>query len=375
MYCKNCGTKQGEGERFCSMCGTPFMAEKGGSERNIEMGIKKAENNSKRLQIISRNEIFSLAKAKTVIIAKWIVILGLIGMGMLCLYLSLFMADEGYNSIVGFSVFLLCIVLGGYFCYFIYSGGEYIPNKSFRYYRLGKETQRRVQIGVTIIGGLMMCLNAINGEWGLVLQGIFALVVMYYVILSYKFHEDVDYVANQVLEDLIGCNIDEKIIASYQNYDSENVDRKKGDSLLVVTNRKFFYAVYDGNTWFSLKRRIQDLMAIGYTGSIIGGGEYILGLRFKDETAVSLKMCTINKITSNSDLFFKRVLCILDAYLLGETITGNKPRRRVSVGTTSATGTASEPSSARKVNLEISEEMAAQIKAGEEIGSGRRIEI
>ena len=253
---------------------------------------------------------------------------------------------------------------------------DYVPGKSFKGVRLAKDKEKtkKIFVGLMIIISGVVLLLIIYGNWPYVVGGISILALGYYSMKSYKFHEDVDFVVNQAMEDLLEIGIDEKVVASYRNYDMENVSPKKDNNLMVVTNRKIFFATYNGNTWLTLIRPFEQLIGVGYAVEEDYCSE-TLAFEFVDKTCICLRMSVMDNLASNPSLFFLQFLNALDAYLLGETITGNKPRRRVSIGTTSATGTASEPSSARTVNLEISEEMAAQIKAGEEIGSGRRIEI
>ena len=182
------------------------------------------------------------------------------------------------------------------------------------------------------------------------------------------------------MEDLIGMDIDEKVCASYQNFDGENNTNAKGDNLLVVTNRKIFYAVHNGNVWMILKRSFEDLIKIGYYNGNSSGSESIFLIKFKDATSIKVKMDVLDKPTSNPNLFFKQFLNVLDAYVSGYDIVKNNSRRRVTIERSSIENSQSEISNqtndgTRRINLDLNEGIVSQMKIGESLCGNRTLEL
>lgn len=309
---------------------------------------------------------------------------------------------KGGKSTILFTVLALLFVLGGVFlvytgevitglativisvvCYFYLLRPEttYVPGKSFWWCRLTKEKQERLHIYSFIFVILIIVITiVILDNWTSVGYGIAGLLTIYYSIKSLKIHDDVDYTTNQEMEDLIGMEIDEKVCASYQNFDATQKTNSKGDNMLVVTNRKIFYAGHNGKVWMILKRSFEDLIKIGYTNSNSSGSESILIMQFKDETSIKLKMDVFEKPISNPTLFFKQFLNVLDAYVCGYDVVKNNSRRRVSIGGSSIENSQSEIANqinggARRINLELKEDIVTQMKIGENISGNRRIEL
>ena len=273
------------------------------------------------------------------------------------------------------------VFFGGCLFLFLRPETTYVPGKSFWWCRLTKEKQERLHLYSFIFALLIIMITIIVVKnWSSVGYGIAGLLAIYYSIKSLKIHDDVDYTTNKAMEDLIGMEIDEKVCASYQNFDATQKKNSKGDNMLVVTNRKIFYAGHNGKVWMILKRSFEDLTKIGYTNSNSSGSESILIMQFKDETSIKLKMDVFEKPISNPTLFFKQFLNVLDAYVCGYDVVKNNSRRRVSIGGSSIENSQSEIANqinggARRINLELKEDLVTQMKIGENISGNRRIEL
>jgi len=182
-------------------------------------------------------------------------------------------------------------------------------------------------------------------------------------------HEDVDYVANQELADIVGMEVDEKVQASYL----------KKDIIFLLTDKKILFAYQEDNNWSVLNKRIADISTIGvYTpmmmGSIFNTDLYFL-LMFTDSTSVELKMDLGNKLTSNPDLFFKKFLITLDAFLLGKTDEKIASRRRVSVNNDPKPSVSDNYEGTSVRTIDISDTILRNLRDATQIESGRTLEF
>lgn len=335
----------------------------------------------KTLKVMSFAKMYALANGKKSLVIIYLSALFFIFVGLVCMYTYFYNDNKSLFNLLMGSLSTGIGVLAYYF--FLKGESNYIPGKSFKFYRITKEKQRKLAIWSVILCGILSIFNLIGGHWSLLCYSVGALFVLYYFIMSLKIHEDVDYVTNQAMEEMLGADIDEKVCASYQNFNNASKKQRKGDNLLVVTNRKIFYATYNGCTWMILKRQLEELKKVGFVNSTSSTSECILVLEFSDESSICLKMDIMDKLTSNPNMFFKQFLNVLDAYVSGYDIAKNKSRRRVSVGEASNNTIKTEeiivsnqmPNNARKINLELDEYILAQIKVGDEITSGRKIEL
>lgn len=283
---------------------------------------------------------------------------------------------------------LLCGSFFGGILFYLIKGGEYKPQKSFFLYRFTKEKLKRFNVWMILISlavfALAMFLQPKTGikNVGYLIAG---LSFYYYMNKSIKVHDDVDYVANMQFADLIGLEVDEKINASYQNFDpSDRNSIQENSNIFLVSNRKLFFAFYNGTNWLTTTKKIEEIEKIGVSDNANEGKSY-LKLVFDDGTKIGLRMCLYDKLTSNPYLFVKQFLETLDAYLLGYTISNRSDRRRVSVDTKSISQdspkqstdineeTVDSPSQTRKID--INESILKDIKQGVSVEPGRTIEL
>lgn len=252
----------------------------------------------------------------------------------------------------------------------IIAGGKYRPGKSFYWWRLTKEKMLLIYKIVAVIV-VVICILLLIYEFKLsgLVTLVVVLVALYYVPKSFMAHEDVDYVANQELADIVGMEVDEKVQASYL----------KKDIIFLLTDKKILFAYQEDNNWSVLNKRIADISTIGvYTpmmmGSIFNTDLYFL-LMFTDSTSVELKMDLGNKLTSNPDLFFKKFLITLDAFLLGKTDEKIASRRRVSVNNDPKPSVSDNYEGTSVRTIDISDTILRNLRDATQIESGRTLEF
>lgn len=288
---------------------------------------------------------------------------------------GLFMAYNGLNDGKFINIFygLLSILFFGAVGVSVFKGGEYEPEKSFFFERMNKDKLNKYiiycAVGIIVFCGIIFILN---GKEGIKTIGysIAGFVSLYYWSKSIKFHEDIDYEANEFIADLIGLSVDEKIVASYQNFDSSKANRKKNDNLIVVTNRKIFFAVYSGTNWMTLNKLLSEIVKIGIARNDVNS---YLKLVFADNTSLGLRLDLYEKITTTPQLFVKQFLSTLDASLLGYDIVSSNSRRRVSISNENSTLANNFGNQTR--SIEINPTLVNELKSSEEIKSGRILEI
>lgn len=289
---------------------------------------------------------------------------------------GLFMAYSGLENEKYINIFYgaMSVIFFGAVGVSVFKGGEYEPEKSFFFERMDKEKLNKYIIYSAIaIAAFCFIVFVLDGKQGIKAIGysVAGFFGLYYWSKSIKFHEDIDYVANEFIADLIGLNVDEKIVASYQNFDSSKAKRKKNDNLIVVTNRKIFFAVYNGTNWMTLNKLLSEVEKIGIARNDVNS---YLKLIFADNTSLGLRLDLYEKITTTPQLFIKQFLTTLDASLLGyDTIIGSNSRRRVSIS--NENGTLANNFGNQTRSIEINPTLVSELKVSEEIKSGRILEI
>ena len=291
---------------------------------------------------------------------------------------DLFIAYIGY---VGFLFF----GIGGLFYFYRNSkdGGEYVPFKSFKQWRLKDkeafEQQYRKGIVFFVIFSVVTLIVALFSSETieaitLVLISLGGTIpALRYYKKTITFHEDIDYSANQNIVDLIGIDVNEKVIASYQSFGSDKtVDDK--DCIFIVTNYKVFLAYYKDKNWHHISRPLSEISEIGLTTTTRSNSNlsdtHII-LHFYDNTTLSV-LLDYEKTTTNAGLFVSKFLSVIDHFLLGKSMVSNNQRRRI---VTSQHVNDSEVSSTSSNirPIEISDNIINQIKNGVEDSVGRSI--
>lgn len=262
---------------------------------------------------------------------------------------------------------LLLTLVSSLWLGWILKGGTYKPEKSFYWWRLTKERMSLLYIVLTIIFVVISIISLIiEFKITTIIFLVGGLMGIYYIKKSFEVHEDVDYVANQELANIIGMEVDEKIQASYQ----------KKDVIMLVTDKKIICASMRNRQWNVLNKKLDSISSIGiYTPMMMGSlfnSEIYMQLIFTDLSRVELKMDMFDKFTSNPDLFFKRFLIALDAFVLGKTDEKIASRRRVSVNSEY------KPSNNKEINIrtiDLSDTVLCNLRDATPFESGRILEF
>lgn len=289
----------------------------------------------------------------------------------ICILVSIFMlfGGNGLERFMGGLVFLFC----GAVAITVFNGGNYKPEKSFVFYRLSKDKMRMIMI----LGGLVtiLLLIVIITLYGFSLNRITWLIIipliLYYINKTYELHEDVDFVTNMEVSELLGMEVDEKIQASYQNYDSSDII-KSGSNMIVVTDKRVIFAFNNGENWEIANKKINDIVKIGH--GVYDDKSY-LKLVFSDKTAIGLHMGLYNKLTSNPSLFFRKFLIVLDTALLGKTDEKIASRRRVSVNNEPKTSVNSNDEGINVRTIDLSETILCNLRNATIIEPGRTLDL
>lgn len=306
-----------------------------------------------KVTIIERMKLMTFASGETKgLILKWGCIVFLI---MCCI------------TIIG-------IIIAVPLYYLMFIGGDYKPEKSFWFHRLPKEKMRKYQFYFAAFGILFLLVDALANGFGISFFWylVVILLTLYYVNKSFAFHEDVDYSVNMEVSELLGMEVDEKIQASYQNFDSSD-KIKSGSNMMLVTDKKVIFAYNNGQKWEMVNKKINDIVKIGYTG--YGDSENYMRLCFSDDTAIGLRMCMYDKFTSNPDLFFKKFLIVLDAVLLGKTDERIASRRRVSVNEDAQPSARTNDESVEIRKVDISSTILQDLKDATPVEPGRSLDL
>lgn len=306
-----------------------------------------------------------LAKFGLLMVPAIILILGIV-------FLNVGIAPaDGSGTIYWICLISLLFVVGGFlWLKWIISGGKYKPGKSFYWWRLTKEKMLSYYKVIAVIA-IIICITLLIIDFKVtpLVSLVLVLIGLYQIPKLFKVHEDVDYVANQELSDIIGMEVDEKVQASYL----------KKDVVLLITDKKILYAYQDNMQWSFFNKKIDEISQIGVYASTMMGAFfnetiYFL-LIFNDLTKVQLKMDLGDKITSNPDLFFRKFLITLDAVLLGKTEEMIACRRRVSVNNESKPPVSVNNEGIEVRTIDISDTILGNLRDATPIESGRTLEF
>jgi hypothetical protein len=288
---------------------------------------------------------------------------------------SAFSKDQIKEGFVGLGMALLYLLI----LFFLLRSRVYIPKKSFWWERRDKEVMLKytkysfyLLLAILVLCIILGFTNILEFRKSLrmLVSTLGGLITLYFFIKSIKVHNDIDYAASEELSGLLDFQFDEKIVASYQNFDSSEDKRKKNDNLIVVTNRKIFFAVFNGTNWMTLNKLLSEVEKIGIARNDVNS---YLKLVFADNTKLGLRLDLYEKITTTPQLFVKQFLSTLDAYLMGYDVVSSNNRRRVSISQENAS--VDNNSSNQKRSIELNQTLVNELKTSEEIKSGRILEI
>ncbi|MDH1008614.1 hypothetical protein N5J43_17860 [Pseudomonas nicosulfuronedens] len=259
---------------------------------------------------------------------------------------------------------------------------KYIPGKTFLAYRNKKLViQKAINYGYAAVVSVFLLLAVVSPSdaVGLTIMALVVCSSLYVLSKSLKFHADVDFSTNEYLANALGFSVGEKVLLSYQNFNTNDVEQ--GSNAFAATATKLIVASFDGVAWTKLSRDLSLISHIGIIGS--EDQDYFVKLQFGDGGHVLLCISLFEKITSNPILVIRRLLEAIDASILGSTeATQILHRRRVVLSSEAPLPTpeafapeAAPAPSAPIRNIELSPELLVAIRGAEEVAPGRRLEI
>ena len=120
----------------------------------------------------------------------------------------------------------------------------------------------------------------------------------------------------------------------------------------------------------TLNKLLSEITKIGIARNDVNS---YLKLVFVDNTSLGLRLDLYEKITTTPQLFVKQFLSTLDASLLGYDVVSNNNRRRVSISNENTSKSNNTSIQSRSIELNLT--LVSELKASEEIKSGRILEI
>lgn len=330
----------------------------------------------KTIYVIKQSELMSAVKGKF----KTFMLLYL-GIPVLILLslLTFIGVDDPFIKAIGLSG-VLFFGFGGWIL--LRGDQEYKPGKTFPFLRNSKEKIRVLTFYVGIAAIIIICLYFLlsflsdSESLSIASRCLIAIPIIsffiYYTNKSFDVHEDVDFVSSSILESIIGTENDEKIQATYQNFDSSIDDSlQDGCNILLTTDKKVYFAYYKSGVWSYVNKKIDEIKRLGYMGT---EEEIYFVLEFLDSTKIIAHMDIMGKATNNTTLFLKKFLEVLDSVVLGTVDKKISSRRRISVnGDKPSNNYEKSPSEGRK--LDISNTVADGLKNAVPVESGRILEF
>ena len=328
------------------------------------------------IYVISGFEMMSAVKGKIQTILLLCIALPIFVLGGVLMFLT---AEEPSDKVIG----LICTLLFGIagIIFFKFSkGGKYVPGKTFLFYRKSKEKIKAYTLYAGVAGIIFCCLCLLFASTlksaGSAIIGIVGMIALiYYTNKSFKVHEDIDYVSSAEMEQIIGVEIDEKIQATYQNFDSSEEDCLNDDcNIMMVTDKKIYFAYYDSDRWYFVNKKLDEISRLGQIGDNQETGKLYLRLEFVDGTTIILHMDAMGKMTSNPTLFLKKFLETLDAVVLGTVDEKISSRRRVSVNSATPDAQHCEQKTENR-KLDLGNSIIEGLRNATPVESGRVIEL
>ena len=318
--------------------------------------------------------------------SKWIYY-GLIPIFIICsLFGCKIVFDNGstFMMVLFLLIFLLCTWL---FLYTIF-GKEttYKPKESFGGIRGTNKKILKTTTYVGIAAIIIICLICYFGymeeqkiqSWmGYAFTGIFGIAyAIYYTNKSFKVHEDVDFVTSSEIESIVGVEIGEKIQATYQNFDSSNNNSLQDDAnLMIVSDKKIYFSFLENGKWAFVKKNINEIVKIGIFDDSYNHQKIHFKLVFSDNTSIMLHMEAYDKATSNSWLFLRKFLNVLDAVVLGTVDEEISSRRRVSVNHDTKPTESQQSENKETRRLDLNNDVIEKLRNATPVESGRVLEF
>ena len=260
---------------------------------------------------------------------------------------------------------------------------DYVPEKSFRTFRLTEKQLKPIFIAIAVGAAILYVLLFITADAFIEKRGIIGFFIagglfggtMFGCYAAYKalaVHGNVDHETNEFLSEALGVDVDEIIQVSTQTFDDTEEELENGAKLLVMTNRRIYFASFQEDHWIKCNEYLKDISSIGLKHTMTDEGFGInsfngaiqMRLMFNDNTSLHIDLDVSNKTTTTPSLFVKTFLETIDNHLLGRLPEKKNRRRRVT------TTTEGQPSA----QPTVSQSIIKGISNAEQV-SGRKLDL
>lgn len=333
------------------------------------------------IKICSPFEMYSVVKGRSKAIFIWCILLPIFMLLIIWVTIQGIENQDLFKTLLGVAF----IALFGWALWFCFRERKYRPGKSFLFNRGSNTKIKKLVTYVGIFGIIVICLfgyysymeDPTNNRIYYYLSVLLGIVyAIYYTYKSFNVHEDVDFVTLSDMGDIIGVEIGEKIKATYQNFDSSTGNKlPKGANLMIISDKKIYFSFFENGEWFFVKKNIIDISKFGILDESSNHQKLHLILRFSDGTNIILHMEAYNKATSNSYLFFRKFLEVLDAVVLGIVDEKISSRRRVSVNQETKSIESQQSENREVRSLDLSETVMEGLRNATPVESGRVLEL
>lgn len=239
----------------------------------------------------------------------------------------------------------------------------YVPKESFSLFRHNETYLKIAFVFIAITAILIIILFWNSNIGGRKYHHIYILAVLvigvYQAYKALSVHGDVDFEANEALMDALNVDLDECVSVSTQTFDETEEQLKDGDKIIVVTNRKIYYALWYDGKWTKGIENLKSINSIGLKSTSLKG-RTIMQITFDDGSNIMMHLDVANKMTTTPMLFVKKFLETLDDHLLGRAPEKKSRRRRVTT-TGQEQSSSGQPTAAQSIIKGIAE--AEQVSA------------
>lgn len=282
-------------------------------------------------------------------------------------YIYLF--EVYWGSLIICAIFLLLAIGGLRFANVAFKKDKpfYEIGNTFRFFRMSNAEHKSMARSIGVLAvflaifGVFMLFSSFND---LSAQGNGRLVDLVFILIgcgitsylatkSLKVHEDIDYVANEDLAEIMDMTIDERVMASYQNFDSSvplecQLDDLEGNpNLFVMTQRQIYFAFYTSNGWISNQFKLENITSLEIEWDFI---HYNGGVTFQIQDGNEIKklnfdLSLLDNLSQYPILIVRQMLNTFDAFKQGryvEMSTKRKRRRNIANNQPTTDGHASE---------------------------------
>lgn len=263
---------------------------------------------------------------------------------------------EDWGRLLTCAVFLLLAIGGLHFANVVFKKDKlfYEAGNTFRFFRMSNAEYKNIarSIGVLSVFLAILCVFVLFSSFnhfsdhnnGKLIELVFILIgcgiTSYLATKTLKVHEDIDYVANEDLAEIMDMTIDERVMASYQNFDSSvplecQLDDLDGTpNLFVMTQRQIYFAFHTSTGWISNQFKLENITSLEINWDFV---HYNGGVTFQIQDGNEIKKLNFDlslqdNLSQYPILIVRQMLNTFDSFKQGiyvEMSTKRKRRRNI----------------------------------------------